>query len=289
VSDLPAPPYPADTRAKGWRFELDIERVMQSDTWALAPPELRPWLLMLWVVAWQQVPCGSMPSDDALIAARLGMKPPAFKKVRDVLMRGWWSANDGRLYHGTIAERVLDMLGRKEGDRKRKADYRARMDAARKSAESSGVPGMSHGTDTGRTVESDRKDDTSTGTSTGIKTKNLSVPDGTDADASQGLTPHEAIFQIGVPWLVSHAGPDVKEANIRSMLGGAEKHLGEDGAWLLVQDCMRVKPFEPVAWVAGAINERKKVGVKSAHPNRQEALEARNNDVAQRWAEGESA
>lgn len=86
-----------------------------------------------------------------------------------------------------------------------------------------------------------------------------SVPNGTDADASQGLTPHEAIFQIGVPWLVSHAGSDVKESNIRSMLGGAEKHLGEDGAWLLVQDCMRVKPLEPVAWVAGAINERKKV------------------------------
>ena len=32
----PAAPYPAITRAKGWRFELDYEQVDQSDTWALA-------------------------------------------------------------------------------------------------------------------------------------------------------------------------------------------------------------------------------------------------------------
>jgi hypothetical protein len=52
---------------------------------------------------------------------------------------------------------------------------------------------------------------------------------------------------------------------------------------------MRIKPFEPVAWVAGAINERKKVAGKAVRPNRQEALEARNNEVARRWAEGGSA
>lgn len=114
MTDLPPAPYPSDTRAKGWRFELDLERVMQSDTWALASPEVRPWLLMLWTVAWQQVPCGSMPSDDALIAARLGMKLTAFKKAKDVLMRGWWLADDARLYHGTIAERVLEKLQRQK-------------------------------------------------------------------------------------------------------------------------------------------------------------------------------
>jgi hypothetical protein len=288
VSELPVPPYPADTRAKGWRFELDIERVMQSDTWALAQPELRPWLLMLWVVAWQQVPCGSMPSDDALIAARLGMKPTAFKKVRDVLMRGWWAANDGRLYHGTVAERVLDMLGRKEGDRKRKADYRARMEAERKAAESSGVPGMSHGTDAGRTVESGGSDDTRTGTSTGFKTKNLSVPDGTDADASppDGLTAEEAIFQVAVPWLVERGVPD---RNARSLMGAARKQLGDDGACELAQQLIREKPTEPAAWISAAINARMKPGAKGSRPNRQEALEARNHEVARRWANGGSA
>lgn len=103
-------PYPATTRAKGWRFELDLEQVMQSDTWALAKPDVRPWLLMLWTTAWQQVPCGSMPGDDELIVARLGIDHDVFARCKRVLLRGWWLADDGRLYHPTITQRVLDML-----------------------------------------------------------------------------------------------------------------------------------------------------------------------------------
>lgn len=258
MTDLPSAPYPSDTRAKGWRFELDLERVMQSDTWALASPEVRPWLLMLWTVAWQQVPCGSMPSDDALIAARLGMKLTAFKKAKDVLMRGWWLADDARLYHGTIAERVLDMLGRKESDRKRKAEYRARMEAERKAVEGSYVPSMSHGTDAGQTLDSIVRDGTGTGTGTGIKTKNLSVPDGTDASASPpGLSAKEAIFHVAVPWLVERGVPD---KNARSLMGGAIKQLGDEGAWGLAQECMKDAPLAPAGWIASAINARMPAG-----------------------------
>ena len=167
-------PYPADTRAKGWRFELDLEQVIQSDTWVLASPEIRPWLLMLWTTAWQQVPCGSMPSDDALIVARLGIAPKVYTKARGVLLRGWWLADDGRLYHDTIASRVQDMLLRKGGERQRKADYRARKEAELKLAEANAhaqsshdVPPMSRGTDMGRTRESHGSDATGTGTGTG--------------------------------------------------------------------------------------------------------------------------
>lgn len=73
-------PYPVDTRAKGWRFELDTERIEQSDTWALATPVQRAWLLRLWMVAWQQTPCGSLPNNDALVAARLGMSSGEFEQ-----------------------------------------------------------------------------------------------------------------------------------------------------------------------------------------------------------------
>ena len=236
MSDLPEPPYPADTRAKGWRFELDLERVMQSDTWALATPELRPWLLMLWTVAWQQTPCGSMPSDDSLIAARLGMKPAPFKKAKDVLMRGWWLANDRRLYHSTIAERVLDMLGRKEGERKRKADYRARMEAEReserKAAESDGVPGMSRGTDAGQTRDSGGSDATGTGTGTGtglnktIGTTHAST-DSSRACASPGqlaaaMRKHSIDSQPGDPRIIAAANAGVTVETIEAACGEAK-------------------------------------------------------------------
>lgn len=112
-------PYPADTKAKGWRFEIDYEKVEQSDTWTLASFEVRPWLLMLWMTAWKQVPCGSLVNDDALIAARIGMSTKIFSKHRDILLRGWWLAEDGRLYHDTVAERVLQMLDTRGADRTR--------------------------------------------------------------------------------------------------------------------------------------------------------------------------
>lgn len=124
-SDAPAPPYPSDTRAKGWRFELDLERIRVSDTWALAPADLKPWLLMLWATAWEQTPCGSLPAEDELIAARIGMDARQFKVNRDLLLRGWVLHADGRLYHPVIVGRVHEMLDRRRSDAERAAAYRA--------------------------------------------------------------------------------------------------------------------------------------------------------------------
>lgn len=157
IAVFPPPPYPGGTRAKGWRFELDHERIGQSDTWALASPQQRPWLLMLWLVAWQQTPCGSIPDNDELIAVRIGMPADEFEQHRSILLRRWEKATDGRLYHPVITEQVLEMLARKARETQRKSDYRARQ-------KSQVVPGMSHGTDARPTRDSAGSDDTSTGT-----------------------------------------------------------------------------------------------------------------------------
>lgn len=165
-------PYAADTRARGWRFEIDHERIRQSDTWALAKPEVRPWLLMLWMVAWEQVPCGSLPNDDALIAARIDMPAKTFAKHRAVLLRGWWLADDGRLYHNVIAGRVLAMLEAKRKESDRKAAYRLRMDAQRRGVGAASpvtpanVPRDTTWTDAGLTWDAAGCDDTGTGTGT---------------------------------------------------------------------------------------------------------------------------
>lgn len=145
-------PYPSDTKAKGWRLELDMEQFRQSDTWALASPTSRPWLLMLWAVAWEQVPCGSLPNDDELIAARLGIDVPAFSEMKRVLLRNWWIAEDGRFYHDVMVSRVNAMLEKKAKDRDRKSGWRTR--------QSNGVTPESRVTDVGRTVDSTVSDDT---------------------------------------------------------------------------------------------------------------------------------
>lgn len=129
MSDIPSAPYSADTRARGWRFEVDTEKVKASETWLRAKRgDVKGALLLLWSEAWQQTPCGSLADDDELIALLIDMPAPAFAKHRAVLMRGWWKADDGRLYHDTITERVLAMLAKRAKDAKRAADRRGRAD-----------------------------------------------------------------------------------------------------------------------------------------------------------------
>jgi hypothetical protein len=123
-SQLPEPPYPGDTRVRGWRFELDYERLNQSDTWAIAPPDTRPWLLMLWLTAWQQAPAGSMPADDQIIAAKIGMELRQFVAHKDILLRGWQAYSDGRLYHPVIVEQVLSYQEFNRKERERVAAWR---------------------------------------------------------------------------------------------------------------------------------------------------------------------
>lgn len=114
---MSAAPYPSDTRAKGWRFELNTEQAKKSDTWLRARSGyVRAHLLLLWAEAWEQTPCGSLPNDDELIALLLDMDMADFAKHKAVLLRGWWLADDGRLYHDTIAARVLSMMGKRRSD-----------------------------------------------------------------------------------------------------------------------------------------------------------------------------
>jgi hypothetical protein len=166
------PPYPATTRAGGFKFELDYERIVQSDTWALAAACQRPLLLMLWFIAWQQTPCGSLPKDDMLIAARLGMDADAFQCDKAILLRGWAEADDGRLYHLVLTELVLEMMSRKAGNAQRQAAYRQRRQAARDRETDD-----KHRTDNAVTHYSDVSDSTTTTTTTTTIT-NESIPDG---------------------------------------------------------------------------------------------------------------
>lgn len=194
---IPAP-YPPDTRAKGWRFELDYERISQSDTWALAGASQRPWLLMVWLTAWQQTPCGSLPDSDELIAARIGMPISEFAQWRQVLMRGWQMADDGRLYHPVITEIVRGMIEAKRKEAERKARYRA-------NHASEQVQHLSHGTDAGQTSDSHGTDDTGTGTGTGTvcKPESTTILAATD-EKPANFNPGEYLAQCGVSHSVAN-------------------------------------------------------------------------------------
>ena len=226
-------PYSSDICAKGWRFELDHERIKRSDTWALATSDIRPWLLMLWMTAWAEEPCGSLPNDDELIAAKIGMPIDMFQQNRARLMRGWWIAEDGRFYHDTLIQRVHEMLKLRDAERDRKRDYRIRKDAERSASGGENVPRLSRGTTTGQTVGHHRpshgcptgSDATRTRTSTSTSTSRReipSVPIGTDAAEASSTPPawhadDEGVGEYGA-FPPSYGGPDADYGGLPSSI-----------------------------------------------------------------------
>lgn len=251
------PPYASDVRAKGWRFEVDHERIRQSDTWALARPEVRPWLLMLWLVAWEQAPCGSLPAEDALIAARIDMPIKTFLKHKPVLLRGWREANDGRLYHPVITERVLEMVDYREKAATRKALYR---ESHKSPAD---VPRDGYG-------DSHGKNDTGTGT--GTKEEKRTVAIATAANAADDRK--DAVFALGLPMLTT-AGVEEKQA--RSFLGFLRKHNTDAEVIEGLKRCAIERAIQPIPFLQACLKTSKK------HDNRQEALEASNRAVGDEW------
>lgn len=213
------PPYPASTKAGGFKFELDCERIAQFDTWALAAPCQRPLLLMLWFVAWQQTPCGSLPKDDTLNAARLGIEADAFQFNKTILLRGWVEASDGRLYHPVVAQLVLEMMGREAGNAQRQAAYRQRRLVARDSEAND----KQHANNA-VTHHSGVSDDTTTITATTTITSE-SIPDGIGAVSKRKST---------------------KTLNVSDLVAeGVEQQHAED--WLTVRKAKRA-PLTRAAW-----------------------------------------
>lgn len=254
-------PYPADTRAKGWRFEIDYEKVEQSSTWALAPADMRPWLLMLWVTAWKQVPCGSLDNDDALIAARIGMPSKTFTKHREVLRRGWWLAEDGRLYHDTIALRVSEMLEYRRKNALRQATHKGkRSDSRDSNALQTGDKPISNDTGTG----------TGTGTNPSLREGGTHTTPGEVCKAmkSEGLQS----VSPSHPKLLAliDAGMTLDEFT------DAAKHAFKNG-----------KPFTYALATAEGRRRDAATAPLPAAGNKQQALEDQNNAVAARFLEGQ--
>lgn len=88
--------------------------------------------------------------------------------------------------------------------------------------------------------------------------------------------PSEIIFGYGVPLLVN-AGTLEKQA--RSFLGGLRKTHGDDVLVDKLRECLKAKPLQPLEWLAAALPPPS----SAAKPNAQEALEASNAAIAERF------
>lgn len=119
MSDLPEPMVPAECDLRDFPFmPLDCARLLDSDLFALARGDEFKAAVALWCKSWGQVPTGSLPADEKVLA-HLSGAGAAWKKVREMALRGWVKCSDGRLYHPVIAEKAAEGWAKKLAQRAR--------------------------------------------------------------------------------------------------------------------------------------------------------------------------
>lgn len=118
-----------DVRALPY-MPLLVGRLLASDTWLLASGDEAKAAVTLWARSWQQVPAGTLPNDERILAALSGAGPK-WRKVRDVALRGFALGEDGRLHHALIEELAADAIAKMRGQQTRTVAARAARAAKR--------------------------------------------------------------------------------------------------------------------------------------------------------------
>lgn len=125
---LPEPLVPGACTMSGndW-FPLHFDRLRKSKWWRRASDLARARNVMLWGEAYKQQPAGSMPDDDDDLAeaAGFGMDVEGFMAAKAEIMAPWVLCSDGRWYHPTVCEVVLEAWERASEKKKSAAAKKA--------------------------------------------------------------------------------------------------------------------------------------------------------------------
>jgi hypothetical protein len=128
---LPAPLLAPEVDLTDFQFmPVEVRRLLTSETWLTGTGDEKAAAMTLWLESWHQVPCGSLPDNDKMLA-HLSQSGAKWKKVRAAALRGWRKCSDGRLYHPVVCEKALESWGKKESYRERTEAARAAKEAKR--------------------------------------------------------------------------------------------------------------------------------------------------------------
>jgi Protein of unknown function (DUF1376) len=112
-------------------FMLNTERLMTSEFFALSTGDEFKAGVALWCKAWKQMPCGSLPNDDKILASFSGANGN-WPNVKTMALRGWIECSDGRLYHRVLSldvpkayQKRMDYKKLRDGNAERKERERA--------------------------------------------------------------------------------------------------------------------------------------------------------------------
>lgn len=256
ADELPEPFVSADHDVRSLDgFMLNVERLLASELVAIGTPEECWAAFMLWCRAWKQVPGGSLPNDDKILAGFSGTGR-RWKQLKAVALHGFVLCSDGRLYHRFLCGEVkraykshIDYVTRRENDKKRISEWREKR--AKNAVGTCSVTRTEHvlspeDRDRDRDVRKERKKG--------------SDPNGSGAGAPPD-DPVKAIFDRGVA-ILGEKG--------RSLIGKARQEHGELAVLAAITACEDERPSEPAAFfvkcLAARAKRRENGGVIPMHP-----------------------
>jgi hypothetical protein len=191
MSEFPEPLTPSDCDVRALPFmPLDVVRLLDSDIFALSTGDEFKAALALWCKSWLQIPAASLPDDDRVLA-HLSSAGSKWAKVKEIALRGWIKASDGRLYHPVVAEKALEGWMARQGGAASRETHAEKMrrwrDAKkRKNGDGGDSHGDSHGDVTPTITEPSRDNQcdrhVTSLTQTGTQTEKVS-------SAGEGRTP----------------------------------------------------------------------------------------------------
>jgi Protein of unknown function (DUF1376) len=132
VSTDPLVPRNIDLRDFAY-MPLDTVRLRDSSMALKASDAEFRAAVILWCVAWHQVPAGSLPNDDDDLASFVGFGRDVrkWRRLREGALRGFQLCSDGRLYHPVLAEKALEAFTGKLRLRHRRCCERIKKNAQR--------------------------------------------------------------------------------------------------------------------------------------------------------------
>jgi hypothetical protein len=146
-ANLPEPLVPPEIDLRDYFYmPLDVVRLRDSHIALTTSGDEFRCAVLLWCVAWHQVPASSLPDDDVVLAqyAGLGRDVKEWKRLRKGALHGFVLCSDGRLYHPVIADKARDAWEQKREREERKAADRKRKKVAKggagESDPSAGIP-----------------------------------------------------------------------------------------------------------------------------------------------------
>lgn len=255
------PLTPPECDLRGMPFmPVDIVRLFDSDLYALSTGDEFKAAFTLWGKAFLQVPAGSLPDDDRILA-HLSGAGARWRKVRDMALRGWIRCTDGRLYHPVVAEKARDAWQARLAQRARTEAARAARAAKRQDSDSGNAPPVT-------TPVASSVTETVTG-SKGQGQLREEEPASLDAAASP-IDARQALWTEGLRRLRRVTGLDDRKA--RGLLGRLLRDAGDDCALIasLLHQAEADRIGDPVPWLQAAIRSR--TGQRSAAPRRESNL-----------------